>query len=254
MEILFLGTGGGRYVTIKQLLATGGIIIKLNSKYFHIDPGPGTLVRAKQFNFDLSKIEYLLVSHCHPDHYIDAEMVIEAMTQGGNKKKGFLITNKTCYYGKEEEGFGKVFSPYHLNCLEESYVLDWDEDVKIKDIKIKATKTKHSEPKGLGFVIEGEKIVGYTGDGTYFEGQEDYFKGCDVLILNSLRPRGDNQYKHMNIDMAEELIKKAKPKLAILQHFGARLLFGIAQVEAKKIEKNTGIKTIAAKDGQKIVI
>jgi len=254
MEILFLGTGGGRFVTVRQLLATGGIIIKLNNTYIHLDPGPGALVRARQFNFNLSKVELLLVSHCHPDHYTDAEMVIEAMTQGGNRKKGFLITNQTCYYGMEEEGFRKVFSPYHLTCLEQSFVLDWDEELRIGGIKIKGTKTQHSEPKGLGFVIEGEKVLGYTGDGVYFEGQEDYFKGCDVLILNSLRPRGDSSYKHMNIDMAEELIKKAKPKLAILQHLGAKLLFGIAQAEARKIEKSTGIKTIAAKDGQRITL
>jgi len=54
----------------------------------------------------------------------------------------------------------------------------------------------------------------------------------------------------MSADKAKILIERAKPKLAILQHLGMKMLFGVAEREAKWIEQETGIKTVAAKDGQ----
>jgi len=57
-------------------------------------------------------------------------------------------------------------------------------------------------------------------------------------------------YGHMTADKAKILVGRAKPKLAILQHFGMKMLFGVAEKEAKWIEQETGIKTIAARDGQ----
>ena len=47
-KIIFLGTGGDSIVVGKQLRASGGIILQIDDNQFHIDPGPGALVRARQ--------------------------------------------------------------------------------------------------------------------------------------------------------------------------------------------------------------
>ena len=53
MKITFLGTGGGRFSAISQRRMTGGFRIdNLNGKNYHVDPGPGALVRTYQFGFD----------------------------------------------------------------------------------------------------------------------------------------------------------------------------------------------------------
>ena len=50
MKITFLGTGGGRFSAISQRRMTGGFRIdNLNGKNYHVDPGPGALVRTYQF-------------------------------------------------------------------------------------------------------------------------------------------------------------------------------------------------------------
>ncbi|MDP7476371.1 MAG: hypothetical protein QF655_01925, partial [Candidatus Woesearchaeota archaeon] len=52
-SIIFLGTGGDSYVVGKQLRASGGIILQINDDQYHIDPGPGALVMAKETGINL---------------------------------------------------------------------------------------------------------------------------------------------------------------------------------------------------------
>ena len=101
-------------------------------------------------------------------------------------------------------------------------------------------------------MFRGSETLGYTGDGEYFEGQEKYFEGCDYLIANVLRPRGVKWPEHMNTEQAAKLIGLVKPKLAVLQHFGMLMVRANPEKEAKWIEKQTGVRTIAAKDGMKL--
>ncbi len=250
MQLVFLGTAGGRTAVLNQLRATGGFILELDEQRIHVDPGPGALVRAKQFGVNLQKLTCICVSHCHPDHYTDGEVVLEAMTLGANRKRGVVIGNEHVMRGGGV--YRQVFSPYHLNAVEKYYILKPDESVTIGSVEITATPTRHTEPKGIGFVFKGSKKIGYTSDTAYFEDLPRYFKGCDYLILNVLRPRGKQYFKHMNTNDAISIINECRPKKAILTHFGVFMLKAGPQNEARYIEQETGVETIAAKDGMYI--
>ncbi|MBN2095096.1 MAG: MBL fold metallo-hydrolase [Candidatus Aenigmarchaeota archaeon] len=254
MKVTFLGTGGGRHVVISQLRATGGFIVESGKLKMHVDPGPGALVRARQYRKDLKKLNCVFVSHAHPDHYTDLEMVLEAITLGTRKKRGLLVTNENVLKGSGE--YRPIVSSYHLNSLEAYYALKPGESAKVPGAKLSATPCRHKEEKCIGFVLEDEFGVrlGYTADGAYYPGQEEYFKKCDGLIINSLRSRFAKNYGHMTTDGAKNLIEKARPKIAILQHLGMKMLFGVAEREAEWAEKETGIRTIAATDGMIIDI
>ena len=65
-------------------------------------------------------------------------------------------------------------------------------------------------------------------------------------------PYGQKSWKHMSIEDAIELSDLTKPKVIILQHFSFRMIKANVYTQAKIVEKKTGIKCIAAKDGQKI--
>ncbi|HID18463.1 TPA: hypothetical protein EYP27_02870, partial [Candidatus Bathyarchaeota archaeon] len=101
---------------------------------------------------------------------------------------------------------------------------------------------------------EGETF-GYTSDTEYFEGVGEAYKGLDALILCSMRPRGAPMKWHMSIDDAIRILEEAKPRQAVLTHFGMRMLFETTpEEEARYVEKVTGVPTQAARDNMKIKI
>lgn len=250
MKITFLGTAGGRIVIMTQIRASGGWILEMDNERIHVDPGPGALVRTKQYKVNLRKLTDLIVSHAHTDHYTDSEMIIESMTEGTRKKRGVLIGNE--YVIKGGENYRPAISPFHLKLLERYEILKPGKKTKIGNIEITAIPTKHGEAKALGFVFKRSKTLGYVGDGEYFEDQERYFEECDYLVLNGLRPKNVEWPEHMNSNQAVKLLRKVKPSLAVIQHFGMKMLRANPEREAKWIEKQTGVRTIAARDGMTI--
>jgi phosphoribosyl 1,2-cyclic phosphodiesterase len=251
-RITFLGSGGGRFTVLTQLRASGGFILEMDGEMLHIDPGPGALVRARQYRVRLRKLTGILCSHCHPDHYTDLEMAVESMTAGAKKKRGTLLMGENVLKGSGE--FRPAISRYHLRVLEGYKTLRPGEKAKTGALEIRATPTRHGDPKGIGFVIKGSETIGYTSDTEYFPGLEKHFEGCDTLIMNVLRPRNVEWPEHMSTNQAERFLKalKGKPGLAVIQGFGMKMLRANPFREAAWLEKRTGIKIIAAKDGQVI--
>ncbi|HDD45942.1 MAG TPA: MBL fold metallo-hydrolase [Candidatus Aenigmarchaeota archaeon] len=251
MKIRFLGTCGGRFAVIKQMRASGGFIVEIGEKIIHIDPGPGAIVRARQFGFNIEKVDILAISHSHPDHYTDAEIVIEAMTAGVKRKRGVLIGNK--YIIEHDDEHRQLVSPYHLRTLEKYFVLRPGDKINIGKLRIEATKTMHEEKHGIGFVIDdGKERFGYTGDTKYFDGLVDYFSNCNVLVMNVMKPKNEFLEGHMNTHDAAKLISKTKPGIAIIQHFGMSMLFSNPEKEARWIESETKVRTIAARDNMSL--
>ena len=81
-----------------QARATGGIHVQADEN-MHIDPGPGALIAMKKYNLDPTKTRTLIVSHCHTDHYSDAEVLVEAMTNGGTQKRGSIYGSESVIKG-----------------------------------------------------------------------------------------------------------------------------------------------------------
>lgn len=253
MKITFLGTGGGRFSTISQRRMTGGFRIdNLNGKNLHVDPGPGALVRTYQFGLNPRNLDGIFVSHAHTDHYTDAEILIEAMTRGMTKNKGTIIGSKSVLEGYEE--FGQCISDYHKS---KSTVLRLNDKSKksFSNSALKGTKTIHGDPNGIGFFIDTGNIkIAYTSDTQYFNTLHKYHRNADILIASVLRPRDDAIGGHMCSKDFEKLVSEVNPRLAIMTHFGLKMINANPVDEAKKITKETGVKTLAAYDGMKVDI
>ena len=251
MKLIFLGNGGGRWVTITQRLRTCGFRIHANSN-IHIDPGPGTLVSLKRYGVSAMKTDAVLVSHCHPDHYNDAEVMIEAMTKGMTRNRGFFGGSMSVLKGIQH--LGPAISNYHKSKLNQLTLLQPGKTLTIADLKVKGLKTKHSDPScvGLKFYLE-DGIVTYTADTEYFEGIEKEYSNSKVIIFNVMRPKSDKIPWHLCVDDAIKITKKVKPELAILHHFGMKMI-GVEKTEALRMEKTTGIKTITSQEGLRVFL
>lgn len=239
------------FATITQKRMTGGFRIdEIDGKNIHIDPGPGALVRTYQFGLNPLKLNGVLVSHCHTDHYTDAEVLIEAMTRGMTRKKGFFVGSKSVIKGYEK--WGPCISDYHLS-IPHVTVLEAGESKKLGNLQVTATRTKHGDPKAVGFKFGWDDFtLSYTSDTGYFEDLHLDHKNSDVLLASVIRPGNDRLHGHMCSDDFEKLVKEVSPKLAIMTHLGMKLIMDHPEQEAERISENTGIRTIAARDGMKI--
>jgi len=247
MQLVFLGTAGDSVVIGKQLRASGGLILKIGDYQFHIDPGPGALVRAAQEKIDVMKTTVFLVSHNHLNHCNDLNILIDALTLGGIDKRGYLISNNTVINGSESEK--PVLTEFYRKALIKYMVVQPGQRVGIDDIEILATRTKHTT-ENIGFKISTPRItISYLSDTEYFKGLIDEHKGANVLILNVVKPRNISYKGNLNSDDAARIIEGVRPNLAIITHFGIEMLKENPISEAREISKKTLVNVMAAKDG-----
>jgi phosphoribosyl 1,2-cyclic phosphodiesterase len=250
--IQFLGTCGGRFATFYQTRSTGGIYLEDRIKVA-IDPGPGAIVRMNQEGIDPTKIDLLLVSHCHPDHYTDVDVMIEAMTIGGTVKRDTLIASESVISGIE--GFDPKASSYHQSRLEEVHVAKPGDEFSVGKMKITATPTKHTDPSGVGFKMGTENgIITYSADTSIGNEVIQSYKGSRVLILALTTPPGIQLPHHLSPKDAVTVLKETKPEMALLTHFGLRAIkYGTEKI-AERIGEQSGVETVAAEDGMKVEV
>ena len=248
MKLTFLGSGGGRFATISQKRMTGGFRIDdFNGRNYHIDPGPGALVRCYQFGVNPTKIDGVFVSHSHTDHYNDAEILIEAMTRGMTKNNGIIMGSRTVF--EKFEKWGPALSKYHQS-NSKNLILVPNKVKHFPNLTIKGCETQHGDPTGVGFQMEHNDFrISYTADTSYFEKLPKYHKRADILIASVLRPYNQSIRGHMCTDDFINLVDEVKPKLAVMTHFGFKMLSANPVEEALRVASETGVRTLAAFDG-----
>jgi len=253
IDITLLGTGGGRFATITQKRRTAGIRIISENLNVHLDPGPGALVYSINEGLNPQKLNAVFVSHCHPDHYTDAEVLIEAMTRGTTKKRGVLVASRSVLRGNEM-GFNPVVSNYHKQMLKRVIIASPNKNFQIGNINVFVTEARHTDPDTVGFRFETSEFgsFAYTSDTEYFEGIGRYYEGTRLLILCVLRPAGKPWKGHMTTDDTIKIIEEAHPEQAVLTHFGMKMIFRGPSKEARLVEEKTGVPTVAAVDGMRI--
>jgi len=246
-RLVFLGTGGGRFATIYQMRATAGIYLD-DGVRMHIDPGPGALVHMHRIGIDPTQTDAILISHCHPDHYTDAEILIEAMTMGGTKKRGTIIGSKSVFEGVKD--FSPAISSYHSKLVEHAIPMVPKMRVKVGHVAIEATPSAHSDEFTIGFrIFTSNGVISYVSDTALTPEVLAAHRMARVLIIACTRPQKSRIPHHLNTEDAAEIIKVIKPEIAVLTHFGLRILRHDPDKEAEWITNTTGIRTVAAKDG-----
>ncbi len=191
----------------------------------------------------------VLVSNSKLDHCNDVNAVISAMTHDGLDKSGILIASKSVMAGVDGER--PYITRFHRKCLDKFLSLEPGNVVKFgQDIELRTIKTKHQDPTNLGFKLNaGNLSIGYTGDTVFFPELIDELKGSDILILNNLEPFGYSNENHLSSDDSQRIISAVRPRLAILTHFGQKIIEENPIYQAREIQRRTNIQTIAARDG-----
>ena len=240
-QIIFLGTGGGRFVVFNQLRASGGLWFSLSGKLFVIDPGPGALVKAFKHKIRPNKLSGIFLSHRHLDHCADINAIIESMTDGGHKKRGTIIAPKDAI----------EIDPVILKYNRKNYELINTKEYhkyEIDGITI-TTKMKHHHPvETYGAVFSnGKHSFSYIADTKYFADLPHEYCS-DVVIANVVFCKERAGFQHLNVEDIYKFLEVCKPKKLIITHFGLSFLNKKPWEKAREISKKTGIEVIAAWD------
>jgi len=247
-KIKFLGTAGARFVVMKQLRASGGIWLTLDNTNILIDPGPGSLVRCLSSKPKLNPLDLdgIILTHRHLDHSNDINVMIEAMTNGGFKRRGTVFAPQDALEGDP------VILKYVRNHVEKIEILKEKKSYAIGNISF-STPVKHVhgvETYGLN-IKEKNNSISIITDTKYFDGLESYYKG-DILIINVVLLEEKPEIDHLSLKDAERILSINKPKLGVLTHFGMNMVKAKPWEIAEKLTEKLGVKIIAARDGMDV--
>jgi len=246
--IKFLGSAGARFVVMKQLRASGGAWLKFKSTNLIIDPGPGAIVKVNSCRpkLDPCKLDAIILTHKHLDHSGDVNVMIEAMTEGGFKKRGALFIPADAL-GAD----GVVFSylknhPKEITILNQGKFSIGDISFEVPIVNLHSVMTY-----GLKFYL-GKEVVSFVSDTRYFDGLIDAYKNSTLIILNVVFYDKRKDYDHLCLDDAIKIIEAIKPKKAVLTHFGMSMLKNKPHILEEQLRAKLKTDIKFAYDGFKV--
>ncbi|MDR3282152.1 MAG: MBL fold metallo-hydrolase [Candidatus Methanoplasma sp.] len=246
-KITFLGTGGGRHTTMYQARSTGGMLMEHPGGTIHVDPGPSALVQMRKIHYDPARTSSVIVSHAHPDHYSDAECVLEGMTCGGWKKRGCLYGSPTVIDG--EGGLGPCVSRYHQSIVSGTRVFRPGDVLDIDGLRTEVCRAEHSDPTNVGFRFHTDAgVVSYVSDTSFSPEIAVQYRGSRVLILPVTTPWDLRIHYHLCTEDAAKFMSVVKPELTVMIHFGIVMIKRGPETEAALAEERTGLRAVAARD------
>ena len=240
MELLVLGSGTS--VPIPQR-ASPSIAVFIEDQFLLLDIGPGTIRQLAIAGLKHEEIDYIYISHFHPDHTADLIHFIFATRYPpvlGNRKPFTIIA---------PEGFSRFFAllkkPYKnwldlpeglVNIVE--LKTDKKDGKKFENFTIATVPVTHT-PQSLCLKIEDNpgKTIVYSGDTGYDETIVDLAQGTDLLILESSFPDGQEIPGHLTPSQAGDLAKRSGAKKLLLTHFYPEAFTNDIETQCRKTYK-----------------
>jgi len=228
-----------------QILASGGLWLSLNGTEILVDPGPGCIVQSTKRKFRADQLNAIILSHRHLDHSGDTNVMIEAMTQGGFNPRGWFFSPADAL---ETE---PVLFSYLKGYLEGIEILQAGKSYTIGNVSF-TTPIRHIHPvETYGMIFQtGRHTFSYIADTRYFEALPHIY-ASELLIMNVVFLQDNPPADHLTVSDIKRIVTEAKPKAAILTHFGMGIWRAKPWEIAQRLSQETGIRVIAARDGMK---
>lgn len=241
-SITFLGTAGARFMVISQILASGGLWLNIGGTEVLVDPGPGCIVQSTRRKLSADRLSAIILSHRHLDHSADVNIMVEAMTHGGKRRRGWLFAPADALDTEP------VIFSYLRDCLEGITVLEEGKSYQVGNISF-TTPVRHiHRVETYGMLFPASHTFSYIADSRCFDGLWQNYGG-ELLIINVVLYEDNHPYDHLSVPDAAHIIKELKPKVAILTHFGMTVWREKPWLIAERLSQETGTRVIAARDG-----
>ena len=217
MKIKLTGTGS---ITAMQNCASC-----LINEEILLDCGNGIIKSLMRNNIDIYKINTVLITHLHADHFFDLPFIILLRSFRQERKqlviygpKGLEKAIATLF----EIGYADIEDwKIHLdngNTLIKEYA---ELNITAGKYKIKSYEVNHGDFKpAYGFTVsDGQSILGYSGDSSICSTVEEIVKKSDLAIMDCSFPEGTPA--HMGVNDLEKLLDRYDDKEIVATHMSA---------------------------------
>jgi phosphoribosyl 1,2-cyclic phosphodiesterase len=243
VKLTFLGTAGARFMVAKQVAASGGLFLEDGDTKIALDPGPGAVVAYGARKVDLTTLDAIVVSHRHLDHVGDVNVMIEAMTDGGFAHRGRLF----CPSDALDDD--PVVFKYLRRFPQEIVRLAPQTDYSVNGITFTTSGRHVHQVETYGFRF-GDRL-GWITDSAYYDGIAEQHR-ADVMLIHTILLHCHPALPHLCVDDAERIIREAKPKVAVLTHYGMTVWRADPERIAAELTQRIGSEVRAAFDGMSI--
>lgn len=238
-KLLFLGNASKPFSANK---ISAGFLLDFDMFSMIIDPGVGAVSKLYESNQDIKKIIGILVSNNDHNHCNDANALIGIISEF---KEPLILCNDSYITGKN----GLMLSKESINKSGKIIILRPFQSVKLNNLEVGGLPANHMDEEALSFIFSyaNARIV-YSSDTGYNPAMIDFYKGADIVILNLSNPKENRDDFRLNKNDVIQLLKGARPRLCILNHFSFTKGFDPLEV-AREISKETNVETVAAMPG-----
>lgn len=224
MRVTILGTTGGY---IKAGEANSSLLIENNDDRVIIDMGSGVLTNLEKIS-SLDKINNVVITHAHSDHFSDALVAIYGrLISKQLKRSNDLLT----FYGPQDP---LLIDKLTMKDVSAYNVINEDTVLNVGSLKLTFYKTNHGITcYAVKCECEG-KTVFYTSDTAYSEKLIAAAKNCDLLFCECsiIKVFGSgSRIGHMNTEESAAFIKETQAKKVRIIHLPYYMHFSLLENE-----------------------
>jgi len=229
VELTVLGSGG---TWPEAGGATSGYLVRSDGFNLWMDAGTGTLSRLQQ-HIPISEIHAVLISHAHPDHFVDLYPTFYARHYAALGTHGLPLYAPPGFFGHvshliSDDSRDKMGVAFDVNELVP------EKTVEIGPFRVQARLMQHIGVIAMGFRIEdGAGVLAYTGDSGPTAELVELARGADVLVSEATwQDHMDLLPFHMSARQAAEHATAAGAGGLILTHIWPSLDHELSREQA----------------------
>jgi len=195
-----------------------GYLITKDGYHLWVDAGTGTFARLQQV-IPVNSVGAMVITHGHPDHFVDIIPTFYARHYGGLGEPGLPLWSP----GGFTDIAAALVTEDGRNVMAEAYAFRTAAAGKVFELgpfRITPFEMQHIGVLSLGYRIEcGGTVLAYTGDTGPCDAAAALAKGADLFLCEATYQNASRLYPfHLSASQAGEFAKNAGAGHLVLTH------------------------------------
>lgn len=233
-------------------LSPSGYLVQIGTQSILMDAGPGTITRLAAQGLSYKELDFVLISHLHPDHVLD----LFTLLQANNATPGWTRRQKLTLLGCPGiESFLRRQFRLLDGTEPENYLLEIHElgaqPLSFDGWSLTAAPSHHTPVSQAYRISDGKKSLVYSGDVSNPLALVELARQADLFVCECSLPQEWNSPDHLGPAQVGALAEKAGVHKLLITHRYPPALEIDLEAEVRKFYHG---ETALAVDGWSIVL